>query len=118
MALCPQCGQDNRGGARFCDSCGEPLAAQRAREVRKTVTVLFADVAGSTALGEQLDPESVRRLIAQYFQAAREAIEHHGGTVEKFSRPVMAVFGVPLAHEDEPHRAVRARQHIRDRSRD
>ena len=115
MALCPQCGQDNRDGARFCDSCGEPLAAPHTREVRKTVTVLFADVAGSTALGERLDPESVRRVMAQYFQAAREAIEYHGGTVEKFiGDAVMAVFGIPLAHEDDALRAIRAAVDVRD----
>jgi class 3 adenylate cyclase/tetratricopeptide (TPR) repeat protein len=80
-----------------------------AGEVRKTVTVLFADVTESTSLGEQLDPESLRRVISRYFDAMRGALEQHGGTVEKFiGDAVMAVFGVPVAHEDDALRAVRA----------
>jgi len=76
---------------------------------RKTVTVLFCDVAGSTALGERLDPESVRQVMRRYFDTARRVIEHHGGTVEKFiGDAVMAVFGVPVLHKDDAPRAVRA----------
>jgi class 3 adenylate cyclase/tetratricopeptide (TPR) repeat protein len=85
------------------------------REVRKTVTVLFADVTGSTALGERLDPESLRRVMARYFEVARTCLERHGGTVEKFiGDAVMAVFGVPTVHEDDALRALRAAAELRD----
>jgi class 3 adenylate cyclase/tetratricopeptide (TPR) repeat protein len=84
------------------------------RQQRKTVTVLFCDVAGSTALGERLDPESFRQVMRQYFDAARLVIERHGGTVEKFiGDAVMAVFGVPVLHEDDALRAVRAAVELR-----
>jgi class 3 adenylate cyclase/tetratricopeptide (TPR) repeat protein len=78
-------------------------------EQRKTVTVLFSDVTGSTALGEQLEPESLRRMLSRFFDAARSVVESHGGTVEKFiGDAVMAVFGVPVVHEDDALRALRA----------
>jgi class 3 adenylate cyclase len=81
---------------------------------RKTVTVLFCDVTGSTALGERLDPESFRQVMRRYFDTARRVIEHHGGTVEKFiGDAVMAVFGVPVLHEDDALRAVRAAAELR-----
>ena len=110
MGACPHCGVENREGARFCDSCGAALAgSQAAREERKTVTVVFCDVSGSTQLGEKLDPESLRRVMARYFEAMKAVIERHGGTVEKFiGDAVMAVFGVPVLHEDDALRAVRA----------
>jgi len=76
---------------------------------RRLVTVLFADVTGSTALGEQLDPEQLREVMDTFFDAMRREIEAEGGTVEKFiGDAVMAAFGVPVAHEDDPARAVRA----------
>jgi class 3 adenylate cyclase len=82
---------------------------------RKTVTVLFCDVTGSTALGERLDPESFRLVMRGYFDTARRVIEHHGGTVEKFiGDAVMAVFGVPVLHEDDALRAVRAAVGLRE----
>jgi len=84
-------------------------------EVRKTVTVLFADISGSTALGERLDPESLRGIMSRYFEEMRSAIEQHGGTVEKFiGDAVMAVFGVPTVHEDDALRAVRAASQMRE----
>jgi class 3 adenylate cyclase/tetratricopeptide (TPR) repeat protein len=87
-------------------------------EERRIVTVLFADMAGSTALGEELDPEEMRHLLARYYAAARESVEAHGGTVEKFiGDAVMAVFGLPTAHGDDPDRAVAAALAMRDRLR-
>src|SRR3990170_8168915 len=85
------------------------------REVRKTVTVLFADVTGSTGLGERLDAESLRRVMSRFFEEMASIVERHGGTVEKFiGDAVMAVFGVPLVHEDDALRAVRAATEMRD----
>ena len=105
MAVCRTCGQGNPEVARFCLACGASLAAQppTGRDVRKTVTVVFCDMAGSTALGEQLDPESLRRIMGRYFEAMRAVLERHGGTVEKFiGDAVMAVFGIPLSTRTTP----------------
>src|SRR5262245_6949910 len=105
--------------SRFCRQCGAPLptdrigAAGAAQEVRKTVTCMFCDVVESTALGERLDPEAVRRVMSLYFDEMRRAVERHGGTVEKFiGDAVMAVFGVPKLHEVDALRAVRAAQEM------
>jgi len=88
-------------------------------EERRIVTVLFADMAGSTALGEDLDPEEMRRLLTRYYALARETVNQHGGTVEKFiGDAVMAVFGLPAAHGDDPDRAVAAALAMRDRIRE
>jgi len=115
VAACPSCGVENRDEARFCDACGAALAVEPAREARKTVTILFCDVTGSTQLGEQLDPESLRRVMARYFEVAKDVIERHGGAVEKFiGDAVMAVFGVPAVHEDDALRAVRAAAELRE----
>jgi class 3 adenylate cyclase len=112
---CASCGAENREEARFCDACGSVLAVEAVREQRKVVTVLFCDVTGSTALGESLDPEALRTVMARYFDVARVAIERHGGTLEKFiGDAVMAVFGVPTVREDDALRAVRAAQELRD----
>jgi class 3 adenylate cyclase/tetratricopeptide (TPR) repeat protein len=97
--------------ARFCPACGAAATIQSSGtgDERKLVTVLFADVTGSTALGEQLDPEHMREVLDRFFAAMRDEIEGEGGTVEKFiGDAVMAAFGVPTAHEDDPTRAVRA----------
>ena len=116
MLICESCGRDNPAGARFCNSCGAALATTAAsREVRKTVTVLFCDVTGSTALGESTDPEALRALLARYFERMKAIVESHGGTVEKFiGDAVMAVFGIPAVHEDDALRACRAAVEMRD----
>src|SRR5688500_16938130 len=118
MPACERCGQENPAIARFCLACGTPLAAgTERREVRKTVTVVFADVTGSTALGERLDPESLRRVLSRCFDELTAIVQRHGGTVEKFiGDAIMAVFGVPLVHEDDALRAVRAAAGMRDRA--
>jgi class 3 adenylate cyclase len=110
MIHCPSCGEANPEHARYCLNCGGALGTTEPQaEVRKTVTILFADVVGSTSLGEQTDPESTRRMLSRYFDAMRRVIERHGGTVEKFiGDAVMAVFGIPSLHEDDGLRAVRA----------
>ncbi len=109
MLVCPACGEENPPRFRLCGFCGTPLREQAPVEVRRTVTILFSDVAGSTALGERLDPESLREVMGRYFTVMRAAVERHGGTVEKFiGDAVMAVFGLPQAHEDDALRAVRA----------
>jgi class 3 adenylate cyclase/tetratricopeptide (TPR) repeat protein len=117
LAVCEQCGAENPSSSRFCGSCGAKLATQSApRETRKVVTALFCDMSGSTALGEQLDPEVWRGVIQRYFAAMRATIERHGGTVEKFiGDAVVAVFGVPRVREDDALRAVRAASEIRER---
>src|SRR5436190_6854431 len=113
--ICASCGAENREGARFCDSCGAALTETApAREQRKVVTVLFCDVTGSTALGERIDPESLRQVMSRYFETAKAIVERHGGSVEKFiGDAVMAVFGVPSVHEDDALRAVRAADELR-----
>ncbi len=102
---------------RFCGACGTELAPAAApRQVRKTVTIVFCDVSGSTALGERLDPEALRRTMGRYFEEIRAVVERHGGLVEKFiGDAVMAVFGIPTAHEDDAVRAVRAVAEMRER---
>jgi class 3 adenylate cyclase/tetratricopeptide (TPR) repeat protein len=116
MTACSTCGAANAADARFCSNCGSALPeSSPAEEVRKTVTILFCDVTGSTQLGEQLDPESLRKVMGRYFDAMRAEIELHGGTVEKFiGDAVMAVFGIPSLHEDDALRAVRAADGMRE----
>jgi class 3 adenylate cyclase/tetratricopeptide (TPR) repeat protein len=111
-AICSNCGFENEAEARTCRGCGTSLVAAPATAgpgVRKVVTVVFSDVQGSTSLGQELDPESLRQLMQRYFDEMRIVLERHGGTVEKFiGDAVMAVFGVPQLHEDDALRAVRA----------
>jgi class 3 adenylate cyclase/tetratricopeptide (TPR) repeat protein len=117
VLICTSCGHQNSEGAKFCEECGGSFAAASARtqEQRKTVTVLFCDLAGSTELGESLDPERLRALLARYFEGMKAIVERHGGSVEKFiGDAVMAVFGVPVLHEDDALRAVRAAVEMRD----
>jgi class 3 adenylate cyclase/tetratricopeptide (TPR) repeat protein len=117
MATCPNCGQDNPDGFRFCGACGATLEAKPLPDlVRKTVTLVFSDIAGSTALGEGRDPESIRMAMDRYFAEMRVVLERHGGLVEKFvGDAVMAAFGIPVVHEDDPLRAVRAALEMRGR---
>jgi class 3 adenylate cyclase len=109
---CPACGAANEPGDRFCGACGTAMEAAPAPPAatteRRMVSVLFADLVGFTALAGARDPEEVRELLTGYFDAARRAIERHGGTVEKFiGDAVMAVWGAPVAQEDDAERAVR-----------
>ena len=113
MTACATCGSPLPEDARFCPSCGSPTALPNLGQERKVVSVLFADVTGSTALGERLDPERFREVMQSYGNAMREELEAEGGTVEKFiGDAVMAAFGVPAAHEDDPERALRASLHM------
>jgi class 3 adenylate cyclase/tetratricopeptide (TPR) repeat protein len=120
MITCPSCGRETPEGFPRCAHCGAELApAETAREERKVVTVLFCDLVGSTAAAEQQDPEDVRARLSHYNEHVRSELQHFGGTVEKFiGDAVMALFGAPTAHEDDPERAVRAALAIRDWARD
>ena len=111
MLSCPACGEENPERGKFCLECGAALAVATppALEERKVVTVLFCDLAGFTAASDAADPEDVRARIRPYHTRLRQEIERFGGTVEKFiGDAVMAVFGAPMAHEDDAERAVRA----------
>ncbi|MGH7893915.1 MAG: AAA family ATPase, partial [Candidatus Binatia bacterium] len=110
---CPACGTESRAGAQFCDACGGALVARAATGAggvaRKVVTIVFADLVGSTALHERLDAESTRRVMDRYYRTLHGAVEAHGGTVVKLlGDGVMAAFGVPRVAEDDAIRAVRA----------
>jgi hypothetical protein len=112
VATCPNCAQELAGAFSFCPFCGLPLgqsAPAAVREERKVVSVLFCDLVGFTAASEHADPEDVRARLRPYHAQLQRVIESHGGTVEKFvGDAVMAVFGAPVAHEDDAERAVRA----------
>ncbi|MEO8422848.1 MAG: adenylate/guanylate cyclase domain-containing protein [Actinomycetota bacterium] len=115
MLTCANCGRESPEDFAFCPACAAPLVPPGRLEVRKTVTVVFCDVTGSTAMGERLDPESLRRVMSRYFAEMRAALERHGGTVEKFiGDAVMAVFGIPAVHEDDALRAARAAVEMRE----
>jgi class 3 adenylate cyclase len=117
VSVCPNCGHENAPAAKFCSECGIALteATRAARAERKIVTVLFADLVGFTGRAEQLDPEDVQAVLAPYHERLRYELERWGGTVEKFiGDAVMALFGAPVTHEDDPERAVRAALAIRD----
>jgi predicted ATPase/class 3 adenylate cyclase len=107
---CPSCGEENPDRFRLCGYCGSALVAQPPpQEVRKTVTVVFCDLKGSTELGDRLDSEALREVLALYFSAMKPVLEGHGGTIEKYiGDAIMAVFGLPRMHEDDALRAVRA----------
>jgi class 3 adenylate cyclase/tetratricopeptide (TPR) repeat protein len=113
MIHCPGCGEENPPKFKLCGYCGTPLAAAPAalpvRELRKTVTIVFSDLKGSTAIGERLDAEALHEVKERYFKAMAAEIARHGGKVEKYiGDAIMAVFGLPRTHEDDALRAVRA----------
>ena len=115
MQICTSCGRENAEDARFCSWCATSLTTAPQREERKVVTCLFCDLVGFTSRAERMDPEDVRGLLQPYHARLRSELERFGGTVEKFiGDAVMAVFGAPVAHEDDPERAVRAALAIRD----
>jgi class 3 adenylate cyclase len=116
MLTCPACGQENPEIARFCLACGAPLAEEAPRrEERRIVSVVFVDLVGFTSRSERLDPEDVRAILTPYHGTVRDELESFGGVVEKFvGDAVMAVFGAPTAHGDDPERAVRAALAVRD----
>src|SRR5207249_11986756 len=105
MPACGRCGEANPERARFCWACGARLGGEPPGPLaeRKVVTVLFVDLVGFTGRAEQLDPEDVQRLLTPFYAAVRRELSRFGGTVEKFiGDAVMAVFGAPAAHEDDP----------------
>ena len=127
LVICPNCGTVNVPLAKFCIECGTALAPKgditrplslplnsndnrlTLPEERRVVTIMFADIIGSTPLADRLDPEDMRAILTGYFNLMTEQIRRHGGTVEKYiGDAVMAVFGAPVAHEDDPDRAIRA----------
>jgi class 3 adenylate cyclase len=110
MQVCPNCGEENPPKFRLCGFCGTPLVTELpAQEVRKTVSIVFSDLKGSTSLGESVDSEALREVLGRYFDEMRAVLELHGGRVEKYiGDAIMAVFGLPKVHEDDAIRAVRA----------
>src|SRR5213075_173049 len=118
MTRCPRCSEENPDRARFCLACGLPFEREEQvdlPEERRLVTAVFVDLVGSTAHGDRRDPEDVRSRLVPYHARVRAELERFGGTVEKFiGDAVVALFGAPLAHEDDPERAVRAALAIRD----
>ena len=115
---CPSCHAVVAPEAAFCTTCGAALEsspAAAAAEERKVVSVLFADLVGFTGRAERLDPEDVRALLAPYHARVRTELERFSGTVEKFiGDAIVALFGAPIAHEDDPERAVRAALAVRE----
>ena len=115
--VCSSCGTANPAGFRFCGACAAPLSGPTpSREERRTVTVLFADLAGFTSRSESLDPEDVRAFLVPYYDVLTAEVTGHGGKVDRFlGDGIMALFGAPVAHEDDPERAVRAALRIVER---
>jgi len=118
---CPSCGAENPAAAKFCIECGTALSAEASKapatrpaaepppEERRHATVLFADLSGYTAAAERMDPEAVSAMVGRTLRRLGDEIERFGGTIDKFiGDNVMGVFGAPVAHEDDPERAVRA----------
>jgi len=115
MRVCPNCGEENPEKFRLCGFCGAKLVPDEAAQAaRKLVTIVFCDLAGSTSMGEALDSESLRAVMTRYFEEMRSVLESHGGAVEKYiGDAVMAVFGLPVVHEDDALRAVAAAEGMR-----
>ena len=115
MRICPGCGEQNPERMRLCVVCGASLSQVVARESRRTVTIVFAMPKVHSQAGEAVGPATLRDVMSRYFDGMREALERHGGTVEKFiGDAVMAVFGLPVRHEDDAFRAIRAAADMRD----
>jgi predicted ATPase/class 3 adenylate cyclase len=117
VQTCPSCGEENPDRFRLCGYCGTALVAAQPppQEVRKTVTIVFCDLKDSTALGDRLDSEALREVLALYFSAMKPVLEGHGGMIEKYiGDAIMAVFGLPRMHEDDAQRAVRAAARMRE----
>src|SRR5204862_6847752 len=113
MRRCENCGREAPDDFAFCPACGAALIKAPSAGARRTVTILFADMVGSTELGDRLDPERLQAVLGRYYEALRSVVERHGGTVEKFiGDAVMAVFGIPKLREDDALRAVRAASEI------
>src|SRR5438105_11691327 len=113
--MCPQCGHELWPGAKFCAECGARLPGESARETRKTVTAVFADLVGSTPLQESIDVESAHHVMGRFYVTMRQALERHGGYVAKFiGDAVVGLFGFPAVREDDALRAVRAAAAMRD----
>jgi len=115
VLICPRCGEENPDKFRLCGFCGTSLVQSVTEQtVRRTVSVVFCDLKGSTTLGERLDSESLFEVLSVYFDAMRAVVERHGGTVEKYiGDAIMAVFGHSAMHEDDALRAVRAASEMR-----
>src|SRR5688500_1807345 len=123
MVLCPACKEENPPKFRLCGYCGTPLVAAPPalppREVRRTVSIIFSDLKGSTELGERLDQEALHEVKERYFAAMAAEITRHGGKIEKYiGDAIMAVFGLPVLHEDDALRAVRAAVGMQTRLRE
>ncbi len=113
MWICAQCGEENPEDGRFCKRCGAPRGGEARTGIRKTVTVLFCDLVGSTSLGDRSEPEVFRDVMSGYHRELRKILERHGGSVEKFiGDAAMAVFGIPHVQEDDALRATRAAAEI------
>src|SRR5690606_14607865 len=113
VVTCPSCGASTPAGARFCPSCGAPLVLRS--DERRVVTVLFGDIVGFTELSETLDPERVKNLVDEVFEALAADIVSFGGEVDKIMGDgIVALFGAPVAHEDDAERAVRAALKMQD----
>ena len=118
MTRCPRCSEENPDRARFCLGCGLPLEREHrpeGAEERRLVTAVFVDLVGSTAQGDRRDPEDIRARLVPFYDRVRGELERYGGTVEKFiGDAVVALFGAPIANEDDPERALRAAFAVRN----